>query len=217
MSYIKQRPVNAVMVAYRSPAIFTLFIHLLYACQLWLNVTSLFSLQINVRMCTNISLIIEHPRKRVLIGKNIYTDIRFLKMLLNCFLCVVLCCWISIVLMRLGDINPNPGPTSSDQSVDTDASSSTSIWHSSSASHISFVHYNIQSLMHKIDLLYSGLRDFDIIGFTETWLNSSISSTDLLFDGFHQPIRKDRPSDSHGGVAIYVNESIVFKSDMISK
>jgi hypothetical protein len=70
--------------------------------------------------------------------------------------------------MRSGDIHPNPGPTSSDQSVDTDASSSTSIWHSSSASHISFVHYNIQSLMHKIDLLYSGLRDFDIIGFTET-------------------------------------------------
>ena len=56
-----------------------------------------------------------------------------------------------------------------------------------------------------------GKNTTDIIGFTETWLNSSISSTDLLFNGFHQPIRKDRPFDSHGGVVIYVNESIAFK------
>ena len=72
------------------------------------------------------------------------------------------------------------------------------------------MHYNIQSLLQKVDILYTGLRDFDIIGFTETWLNNSIPSTDLLFNGFHQPIRKDR-SDSHGGVAIYVNENISFK------
>jgi len=65
--------------------------------------------------------------------------------------------------------------------------------------------------VHKIDVLYTGLRKFDIIAFTETWLNSSILSADLLFDGFHQPIRKDRAFDSHGGVAIYVNESIAFK------
>jgi hypothetical protein len=72
------------------------------------------------------------------------------------------------------------------------------------------VHYNIQSLLHKIDILYTGLRDFDIICFTETWLNESIPSSNILFDGFHQPIRKDR-TDSHGGVAIYVNENISFK------
>jgi hypothetical protein len=159
----------------------------------------------------NTALRIEHPCKRVLIGKNIHTDIIFLKKLLKCFVYAATCYWISIVLLRSGDIHPNPGPTLSDLSSNTDTSSSSSFLNSSATNHIRFVHYNIQSLVHKIDVLYTGLRGFDIIGFTETWLNSSILSADLLFDGFHQPIRKDRAFDSHGGVAIYVNESIAFK------
>ena len=190
MMYTKQKPANAVMVAYRSPAIFPLFLHLLYACQLWLNVTSLFSLHIYVYMSTHRSLSVEHPCKRFLIGKDIHNDILFLKKLLKGFLCVGTCCWISIVLLRSGDIHPNPGPTMSDPSFNTDASSS-SFLNSSSTNHISYVHYNIQSLMHKIDVLYTGLRKFDVIGFTETWLNSSIPSTDLLFDGL-------RPTNSQG-------------------
>ncbi|KAH3806815.1 hypothetical protein DPMN_135143 [Dreissena polymorpha] len=63
------------------------------------------------------------------------------------------------------------------------------------------MHDNIQSLLHKRDIIYTGLLDFDIIGFTDTWLDKYIPTSDLLFNAFHQPIRKDRP-DSHGGAAI---------------
>jgi len=117
---------------------------------------------------------------------------------------------MSLVLLRSGDIHPNPGPTLPETSYNTNANNSLSTSDASATHHLSFIHYNIQSLMQKIDVLYTGLRDFDIISLTETWLNSSISSTDILFEGFHQPIRKDR-LDSYGGVAIYVNENIAFK------
>ena len=86
----------------------------------------------------------------------------------------------------------------SDLSLNTDPNSSSSFHNASETSHLGFVHYNIQSLLQKVDILYTGHRDFDIIGFTET-----------------SPIRKDRP-DSHGGVAIYVNETISLNADMIS-
>jgi hypothetical protein len=94
---------------------------------------------------------------------------------------------MSLVLLRSGDIHPNPGPTLPETSYNTNANNSLSTSDASATHHLSFIHYNIQSLMQKIDVLYTGLRDFDIIGFTETWLNSSISSTDILFEGFHQP------------------------------
>ena len=141
---------------------YTYFMHANYGSML-----CLFSLQINLYTSMNISLSVEHPRKRVLIGTNIHADILFFKTLLKCLLIVLTCCWISIFLLRSGDIHPNPGPTMSDPSFNTDASSS-SFLNSSSTNHISFVHYNIQSLMHKIDVLYTGLREFDLIGITET-------------------------------------------------
>ena len=117
----------------------------------------------------NMSMSIEHPRKRVLIGKNRHTDIPFLKNLLKRFLVVLVCCWFFLVLLRSGDVHPNPGPSLSNASLYTDdANSSLSTPNDSVTKHLSFVHYNIQSLMQKLDVLYTGLREFDIIGFTET-------------------------------------------------
>ena len=50
-----------------------------------------------------------------------------------------------------------------------------------------------------------------MLAFSETWLNQSISSDDLLFQSFNRPERKDRVGDSHGGVMIYVKEGIYYK------
>ena len=71
---------------------------------------------------------------------------------------------------------------------------------SSLANHLSFVHYNVQSLAPKLrDTLAAELMDFDILAFSETWLNESTLSEDLLIESFSQPQRKDRV-----GVIIYV-------------
>ena len=47
--------------------------------------------------------------------------------------------------------------------------------------------------------------------FSETWLNDSIASEDLLLQSYNKPERKDRPGDSHGGVVLYVKEGLHYK------
>ena len=64
---------------------------------------------------------------------------------------------------------------------------------------LSIVHYNVQSITRKIDILRSELFEFDILAFSETWLNPSISKETLLIQSYREPERKDRQGDSHGG------------------
>ena len=66
------------------------------------------------------------------------------------------------------------------------------------------MHYNVQSLVPKLDLLTTKVNEFDILAFTETWLNHSVPTNDLTIDSYKIPERKDRPGDSHGGVILYV-------------
>ena len=41
------------------------------------------------------------------------------------------------------------------------------------------MHYNVQSIAPKLDLLSTELFDFDILSCSETWLNPSVSLNDL--------------------------------------
>ena len=109
----------------------------------------------------------------------------------------------------------NPGPSTS-SSVSSVSSSSTSMSNSlfstlNVAHNLSFVHYNVQSILSKLDTLYAELYEFDILAFTETWLNPAVDPTDLLLDSYCEPERKDRPGDSHGGIMIYIKEGIHYK------
>ena len=79
------------------------------------------------------------------------------------------------------------------------------------SSHLSFVHYNVQSIVPKLDLLSTELFDFDILSFSETWLNPSVSLNDLHIQSFNKPERKDRVGDSHGGVLVYVKDNIHYR------
>ena len=89
---------------------------------------------------------------------------------------------------------------------------STSILNSLSTGHnLSFVHYNIQSISSKLDLLHAELFHFDILAFTETWLSASVETDDLLLESYNKPERKDRIGDPHGGVMLYVKETIFYK------
>ncbi|MCG7870185.1 MAG: hypothetical protein JAY74_27935 [Candidatus Thiodiazotropha taylori] len=52
---------------------------------------------------------------------------------------------------------------------------------------------------------------FDILAFTETWLSASVDTDDLLLESYNQPERKDRVGDNHGGVILYVKETLFYK------
>ena len=112
-------------------------------------------------------------------------------------------------MMQAGDIQPNPGPaTASTSSISSLASVSSAFNFSKLSNHLSVVHYNVQSLVPKLDLLTTELNEFDILAFTETWLNPSVPTNDLTIDSYKIPERKDRPGDSHGGVILYVKNNI---------
>ena len=84
--------------------------------------------------------------------------------------------FFAILLYQSGDVEKNPGPTS----VSSDKSNE-SFKFPPLQGNLSMVHYNVQSLANKVDLIESELTNFDIISLTETWLNDSISNEDLTF------------------------------------
>ena len=47
-------------------------------------------------------------------------------------------------------------------------------------------------------------QEFDILSFSETWLNSSITNGDISLLSYHLSERKYRDADSHGGVIMYI-------------
>ena len=125
----------------------------------------------------------------------------------------VLLTWPYVLLLQAGDLHRNPGPSSSSSNMQGlyTASSILNIDFSSLANHLSFVHYNVQSLAPKLDTLAAELMDFDILAFLETWLNESTMIEDLLVESLSQPERKDRVGDRHGGVIIYVKNSLFYR------
>ena len=91
--------------------------------------------------------------------------------------------WLIVLLLQSGDVHPNPGPDSllSDSMSDSSSSASSVPNISALSKHLSFVHYNVQSILPKLDVLYTELCDFDILAFSESWLNPSVSDDDLSF------------------------------------
>ena len=61
------------------------------------------------------------------------------------------------------------------------------------------MHYNVQSIKSKLDILASELSEFDILAFSEIWLSATTPSSDLYLPSFKPPERKDRLGDNHGG------------------
>ena len=78
---------------------------------------------------------------------------------------------------------------------------------------LKIIHLNTRSVFNKLDELKYYLKNFDIIVFTETWLNSSVSDSLLQWQGF-QLVRLDREflkNKRGGGVCIYIKSSISFE------
>ncbi len=123
--------------------------------------------------------------------------------------------WLSLMLLLCGDVEEDPGPhslrsdpLSSDSfSSDSDSNSDAEVLKTFRSS-LSFVHYNVQSFYPKRDILCAELSHFDVVSFTETWLGNDVDSDCLDFPNYYKPFRKDRSTDNHGGILVYVKENI---------
>ncbi|MCG7879037.1 MAG: endonuclease/exonuclease/phosphatase family protein [Candidatus Thiodiazotropha taylori] len=116
--------------------------------------------------------------------------------------------FLSILLLNCGDIETNPGPAIENSTL---SDSSLSFPNETAIREkLSLVHYNVQSLANKKDLLLSEFLNFSIISITETWLDQRTSDEDISFNGY-VTYRRDRIGDNHGGVCVYVRDDIFSK------
>ena len=121
---------------------------------------------------------------------------------------IALTFWIALLVKLSGDVHPNPGPLSCEGSSSSHISDLYNFL--SYPNHLSTVHYNVQSIRNKVDILYTEFSQFDVIFFSETWLNRDFPSTNLHFPSFHCLERKDRENESYGGVIVYVKNNISY-------
>ena len=82
------------------------------------------------------------------------------------------------LLLRPGDIEANPGPSSTNPRSD-----------------LCIIHLNARSLKNKIDLIEAEANQFDIITVSETRLSQTDMNTSIHLTHFHPPIRRDRPTE----------------------
>ena len=128
---------------------------------------------------------------------------------------ILILLWYSAYKIILShDIQLNPGPLTDIPDTNSLSSTTTDFGY---FKNISIVHMNIQSLKPKIDLLIAEMQTYDILVFTETWLDVSTPSKDIAIPNFNDPIRNDRHGRIGGGVAIYVRRGISYlpKFDLV--
>ena len=108
----------------------------------------------------------------------------FTKFLIQCFLENIF--WLYLLIILYGDVETNPGPDSADLSSSC-SSCSIDINLSLFEQNFPVVHYNVQSLLAKVDQLQMELSHFDVIAFSETWLSPDIQDDKIMFQNYQKP------------------------------
>lgn len=85
----------------------------------------------------------------------------------------------------------NPAPTDLQNDTTISSQASDNMEEAAIMNHFSIVHYNIQSISNKVDLIGPELKRFDIICLTETWLNQGVSDDSVTREGY-KLYRRDR-------------------------
>ena len=90
---------------------------------------------------------------------------KFVSHVLGVFAFIVQVTWLICLLLKAGDIHPNPGPSTSSSTSNISQSSLNNSFTAilSSFHHLSFVQYNVQSIYNKLDTLSVELSQFDIL------------------------------------------------------
>ena len=199
------------MANYRRIVAFNMCLHMLVLCSIYNQCTDTFSLLLHATTTCPIQIPACY-KKRVLASTKSISNSLFSKILILIILVADFSMWLSILLLYCGDIHPHPGPfSSSSDSFDSSNTPGPSFSSISLNQNLSFVHYNVQSIVNKLDILHAELLDFDILAFTETWLSPAVSTNDLMLQSYNIPERKDRTGDPHGGVIVYVKNGIFYK------
>ena len=202
------------MRTYKHSFRFFLLLHLLILPVVCHQDVCCFSLTVYIKQITILPyLCAKHSMvRRTIPGKEYSSNHEFTSFVLgNFFHMVYSLLLIHLLLLQSGNVHPHPGPSSasSDTANISTLSSTLSSLHTLGLSrHLSFVHYNVQSIVPKLDTIMAELSDFDILAFSETWLNPSVTKDDISLLSYHPPERKDRVADSHGGVIIYIKDHI---------
>lgn len=192
------------MDSYRYPGLLPMFTHLVILINIYTSYVMIFSVYIGIITSINKQASINYPKRNFLPNhEKLYKNLLFTYLLLKELITILVCTWLYLFLLLAGDVHKNPGPNST--------SSSNLETLSGMAHHLSFVHLNVQSIRHKLDILHAELKHFDILAFSESWLNNSVSSDDLMLPSYSCPERKDRICDTHGGVILYVRENLHYK------
>ena len=207
---------EADMPTYRCMNKFSILLHFLMLFSITTQTISSHSFILHLKQneCAANNIISHNYCKKLSIGKNHEANAKFMSYVYICSFTVMLIAWLSVLLLSAGDIHQNPGPSSSATSFTTSSLSSISSTFINSVNishHLSFVHYNVQSLVSKLDVLHAELFHFDNLNCTETWLNSSFSTNDIRLQSFNSPERKNRVGNSHVGVIIYVKEGVHYR------
>ncbi|MCG7881047.1 MAG: hypothetical protein JAY96_05605 [Candidatus Thiodiazotropha endolucinida] len=151
---------------------------------------------------------IRHPYRRVQNRFSPYLIIHFSSIF---YYFSSLYMWLFLLILLAGDISENPGPSDSESMTESTTSNLESFDLSIFENHFSVVHYNIQSLLNKVDQLQVEFSHFDVVALSETWLSPNVSDDDIMFQNFQKPFRKDRMINNYGGVIVYVKENIACK------
>ena len=134
-----------------------------------------------------------HCLKCYLPGKGYQSNCEFTYIAFCTFFSILTAFWITVVLLQQsGDVHPNPGPASVSSDSMSDSSATSVLSSTTLSKHV----------------LFSELCDFDILAFSESWLNPAVTDDDLSLQLYHKPERKDRVGDSHGGVILYVKDTL---------
>ena len=118
--------------------------------------------------------------------------------------------WMILVMLLSGDIELNPGPGSVDGTTESINSSSSSSFETLT-NHLSILHLNIQSIVPKLDLIEGEAASYDVLVFSESWLNPNVPDESLHMENFSPPFRTDRTDRTGGGVIVYVRDTISSK------
>ena len=202
------KPELAGTLPFRSNFRFSLLVYLLILFHVIHNDILLLSFRIQLKSTrTKYTPRFQNNKKIPLNQTRYYMNCYFVKVSLLVLMYANAFMWLSVLLIRSGDIQLNPGPLNESYSSTFSSVPSVSADHSK---YLSVIHHNVQSILPKLDEIYIELKGFDILTFSETWLNENTHTDDLHLTSFHSPERKDRASNRYGGVILYVKSCFAY-------
>ena len=169
--------------------------------------------------CMANRVVIRNLLKRKVLGSNYTANCKLTASLVTALICITIFSWILTILLLSGDIHPNLGPASLSSLTSGSESSAASflpINFTSLSNHLSFVHYNVQSLAPKLDILGPVLFEFDSLAFSETWLKPSNTLMTFICIRLGNQNEKTEPVTVMVALLFMLKKTFIINEDLIS-